>query len=313
MKKNERLNKMLRYINQKQTFSLKDLMKEFQISKRTALRDIASLEEIGVPLYVEYGRYGGYRLLRSTTLPPISFTTQEVFALYFAMQVLQSFASSPFQISFQSINEKFLEEISPKQREQIESFKKRVAFYHIEQTHECTFLGEILIASVQNKVLKINYTTPQKTTIRSIQPISIYAMKGYWYCQAYDIDKKAYRVFRCDRIQSLEVIDRDPIIDLKNINIRNAQCLWEPSKQAIRFKCSITASGVEKFKHQQFPSMKVINEGENMYLEGTYEPWEMDFIIPYLASFGKSIRIDTPVSLKERLKEYYLDLIQHHS
>lgn len=48
MKKVERLNQMLRFINQKQIFTLKDLMDEFQISKRTALRDITSLEEMGV-------------------------------------------------------------------------------------------------------------------------------------------------------------------------------------------------------------------------------------------------------------------------
>jgi predicted DNA-binding transcriptional regulator YafY len=311
MKKVERLNQMLRFINQKQMFTLKDLMNEFQISKRTALRDIAALEEMGVPLFVDYGRYGGYRLLKSMTLPPISFMNQEVFALYFAMQALQSFASSPFQISFHSINQKFLESVSPKQREQIENFQKRVAFYHTEQTHECVYLEELLLAAVQNKVLNIHYTTPKQTTIRCIQPISIYAMKGYWYCQAYDLDKTAYRVFRCDRITSLEVVDHEHVVDLKDVNIHNAHSLWEATEQAIHFRCSITATGVEIFKQQQFPSMKVMKEDENMYLTGTYESTEMNFIIPYLASFGKSIKIIEPPSLKERLKEYYLDLINH--
>lgn len=43
--------------------------------------------------------------------------------LYFAMQAFQCFASTSFQISFDSINKKFLESVSPKQREQIEIFK----------------------------------------------------------------------------------------------------------------------------------------------------------------------------------------------
>ena len=68
--KSERMNQMLRYINQKQQFTLQDLMQEFQISKRTAIRDIASLEELGAPIYAEYGRYGGYRLLQQMQLPP---------------------------------------------------------------------------------------------------------------------------------------------------------------------------------------------------------------------------------------------------
>ena len=38
-------------------------MKTFGISKSTALRDIEALKNLGVPLYVENGRYGGYRVL----------------------------------------------------------------------------------------------------------------------------------------------------------------------------------------------------------------------------------------------------------
>ncbi|WP_408010066.1 helix-turn-helix transcriptional regulator [Pseudalkalibacillus sp. A8] len=311
MKKAERLNEMLRFINQKQSFTLKDLMYEFQISKRTALRDISSLEEMGAPLYAEHGRFGGYRLLNSITLPPVFFTSQEVFALYFAMQALKSFASTPFQISYRSIHEKFLQEISQRHCEQIESLQQRVAFYHTEQMYECPQLEGILLAATQNKVLNIIYITPSKTTNRSIQPISIYAMNGYWYCQAYDLDKRAYRVFRCDRIQSLEESDHKPLEDLKDINIQNVHTLWKPTEKAIRFKCSITVTGVEKFKRQKFPSMKVVEEDEKLYLVGTYEPKESNFIIQYMASFGKSIRIIEPASLKDRLKEYYLDMIQH--
>lgn len=80
-------------------------------------------------LFAEYGRYGGYRLIKTMTLPPISFTNHEVFALYFAMQALSSFVSIPFQISFRSINKKFLDSVSSKQREQIENLQKRVSFF----------------------------------------------------------------------------------------------------------------------------------------------------------------------------------------
>lgn len=37
----------------KKNFNLNDLIGEFDISRSTALRDISSLEELGVPLYSE--------------------------------------------------------------------------------------------------------------------------------------------------------------------------------------------------------------------------------------------------------------------
>ncbi|MFZ4453900.1 helix-turn-helix transcriptional regulator [Salibacterium aidingense] len=311
MKKGERLNQMLRFINQKQQFTLKDLMSEFQISKRTALRDITSLEDIGIPLYVEYGRYGGYRLVNSMTLPPISFTSQEVFALYFAMQVLQNFASTPFQISFRSIHEKFLEGVPADLRGQIENFRERVAFYPGEQTHECDYLEDLLLTAAQNNVIKIRYEAPKQMTIRWIQPIAIYAMKSWWYCQAYDLDKGAYRVFRCDRITALEIVNHEGAVDLKDVNLHNAQSLWQPTKQAVPFTCILTSEGVEIFNKEPYPSMEVVTENGIMYLKGTYEPAELHFMISYLAGFGKSIKIIDPVSLREQLKDYYLDVIDH--
>ena len=51
MKKAERLNQELIFLGNKQGFQLKDLMKEFQISKRTALRDVEELEAMGVCLF----------------------------------------------------------------------------------------------------------------------------------------------------------------------------------------------------------------------------------------------------------------------
>ncbi len=309
MKKSERINQMLRFINQKQHFTLQDLMHEFQISKRTALRDIASLEEMGAPIYAEYGRYGGYRLLNQMPLPPISFNSQEIYALYFAMQALRSFSNLPFQVSFRSIHEKFINELSESQRQDIERMQNRVSFRHTEQIRDSAHLEILLMASVKNIILKIDYQKAHQKSTRNIQPISIYSMKGYWYCQAYDMHKKAYRVFRCDRITSAELTNIQPLEELNEITIQNAHSIWKPSEQAVQFKCLISPAGVEQFQQEHYPSMKLIHETENTYIIGWYEPNEVDFIIKYLAGFGRSIKIIEPIILKEKLRQYYRDLL----
>lgn len=311
MKKSERLNQMLRFINRQQHFTLQDLMQEFQISKRTALRDVASLEELGAPIYAEYGRYGGYRLLHQMPLPPISFSSQEIYALYFAMQALRSFSNLPFQVSFHSIHEKFISELSESQRQEIERMQNRISFRHTEQIKDSAHLEMLLMAAVKNSVLKIEYQKAHQKSTRHIQPLSIYSMKGYWYCQSYDIDKKAYRVFRCDRIMSAELTDIPPLENLNEMNMQNAHSLWKPSEQALQFKCTVTQTGIEHFQQEHYPSMKLVHKTESTFIIGWYEPNEVDFIIKYLAGFGKSIRIIEPTILKEKLRQYYRDLLDH--
>lgn len=47
-------------------------METFAISKSTALRDIQELETLGMSLYVENGRYGGYRVLQKRCCRPFT-------------------------------------------------------------------------------------------------------------------------------------------------------------------------------------------------------------------------------------------------
>lgn len=56
MNRSERLNDMMRYLNDKNSLKLKDITTKYSISKSTALRDIQSLEEIGMPIYSRFDR-----------------------------------------------------------------------------------------------------------------------------------------------------------------------------------------------------------------------------------------------------------------
>lgn len=322
MKKTERLHHMLRFINHKQHFTLHDLMQEFQISKRTALRDIASLEEMGAPIYVEYGRYGGYRLLQQMQLPPISFNTNELHALYFAMQALRSFTSLPFRTTFESVHKKFMAALSDRQQENIHNMQQRVAFKHTEQIKDSAHLELLLNAAVQQMVIQITYhdknathdqsetVSKTKTSTRIIQPIALYSIKGYWYCQSYDLKKKAYRVFRCDRIISAVLTEIEPVAHLTDIHSEHLRSLWKPSEQAISFQCKISEAGMDQFQQNHYPSMRLEEQDGFYLLVGTYEPHELEFIVSYLAGYGTSIKIVEPEMLKESLRQYYLNLLE---
>ena len=98
MNKSERLNDMMLYLNGKNYFNLKDLMIRYQISKSTALRDVEALENIGMPIYSEYGRNGRYGILKNKLLSPIIFRINEVYALYFAKLTLRGYQTKPFHL-----------------------------------------------------------------------------------------------------------------------------------------------------------------------------------------------------------------------
>lgn len=107
MNKSERLNDMMLFLNDKNSFNLRDLMDKYSISKSTALRDVESLERIGMPIYSQHGRNGYYGILRNRLLSPIVFNLDEVFALYFSMLTLRAYETTPFHLSVEKLKEKF--------------------------------------------------------------------------------------------------------------------------------------------------------------------------------------------------------------
>ena len=152
MKKSERLNDMLIYLNDKKSFHLKSIMERYSISKSTALRDIQSLEEIGMPIYSRPGRNGYYGILPNRLLSPIVFTIDEVYALYFSMQTLTAYQSTPFHLSIEKLKQKFEACIS---EERIKALRKMELIFNLgsyQSKNECNCLKDILQMAVEESV-----------------------------------------------------------------------------------------------------------------------------------------------------------------
>ncbi|MFD1888460.1 helix-turn-helix transcriptional regulator [Paenibacillus wenxiniae] len=311
MKKAERLQQIQRYVYRQRRFTLAELMQQFGISRRTAIRDVEALEEIGVPLYAEHGRYGGYRVLDTATLPPISFTAREVLALYFSMQALESFSGAAFGVSFGSINAKFLDIVSPSQQTQIEQFRDRVAFYHHMEAEPGACLEELLLAAADQRVVQISYHSGHRASERRIQPFAVYVMDGYWYCRSYDMDKEQYRVFRCDRILSISRMEEQTGEIFADMDLHSAPTLRQPTSEAIRFHCTLPELTDERrLRARLLPSMQLEHTEQGWQLAGSYEPEEKGFILVYLTSLGTVLSKVEPMELKNGLMAHYRKLME---
>src|SRR5438128_1333849 len=58
-----------------------ELANRLEVDVRTVRRYITTLQDIGIPIEAEIGRYGGYALHPGFKLPPLMFTDEEVLVL----------------------------------------------------------------------------------------------------------------------------------------------------------------------------------------------------------------------------------------
>ncbi|MFE3576361.1 helix-turn-helix transcriptional regulator [Lysinibacillus sp. NPDC059133] len=307
MKKSERLNDMIRYLNSREYFNLSDLMAKYNISKSTALRDISSLEQLGMPIFAEHGRHGRYGILKNRLLSPIIFTIDEVYALYFAMLTLESYQSTPFHLSVHKLNEKFENCLSNNQIQQIHKMKKVLQF-EVNQHHNVSrFLDKILKSILNESSCKIQYLKNNEQKSYHVQFFKISARFGQWYATGIEFDTHKFKVFRCDKITFIEELNSQLSID--ELISRSLEIYQ--SEKSIDFEVEILAQAKDIFYKEHYPSMK-LEIGDKTVVKGFYNPGEEEFIANYFMRYGHSVISVRPESLKQIIQDKIESLFNHY-
>ncbi|EAC8016050.1 YafY family transcriptional regulator [Listeria monocytogenes] len=309
MKKSERLNDMMLFLNDKNVFQLRDIMTKYDISRSTAIRDVKSLEEIGMPIYSERGRNGHYQVLRNRLLSPIVFNIDEVFALYFSMLTLKAYETTPFHLSVEKLKTKFERCLSAEKIEMLRKTEEVFSLGYIKHNNQCEFLDVILQFTMEEKVCQINYDKKGIEKTYVVQFYNISSAYGQWYVTSYNFETKRMQVFRCDRILELEenhAFEAKKLTDLKS----ETDYLYK-KKDAINFEVEIASNGVDLFFKENYPSMKLNQEQGRNVIRGFYNRGEEPFIINYLLGFGDKINMVQPDSLKEMLLNELKSLQNH--
>ncbi|EPW6376380.1 helix-turn-helix transcriptional regulator [Listeria monocytogenes] len=309
MKKSERLNDMMLFLNDKNVFQLSDIMTKYDISRSTAIRDVKSLEEIGMPIYSERGRNGHYQVLRNRLLSPIVFNIDEVFALYFSMLTLKAYETTPFHLSVEKLKTKFERCLSAEKIEMLRKTEEVFSLGYIKHNNQCEFLDVILQFTMEEKVCQINYDKKGIEKTYVVQFYNISSAYGQWYVTSYNFETKRMQVFRCDRILELEenhAFEAKKLTDLKS----ETDYLYK-KKDAINFEVEIASNGVDLFFKENYPSMKLNQEQGRNVIRGFYNRGEEPFIINYLLGFDDKINMVQPDSLKEMLLNELKSLQNH--
>src|SRR5690349_16870199 len=96
LKRTDRLMAILIALQQRPE-TAQSLADKFEVSKRTVLRDMQSLSEMGIPLYSITGPKGGFRLMEGFQLPPLQLDSQEALTVLFALRAVARIADAPFK------------------------------------------------------------------------------------------------------------------------------------------------------------------------------------------------------------------------
>src|SRR5919199_4355861 len=109
-------------------WSATELAGRFGVSPRTIYRDVETLSALGVPVYAEMGRAGGFRLLQGYFLPPVMFTVGEAVSLLLGLTLPRGLRSKPFAAELGTAEQKLLAAVPEGLRATLAEARKVVGF-----------------------------------------------------------------------------------------------------------------------------------------------------------------------------------------
>ena len=204
MSRSTRLLELLIVLQTATRFTVADMAANFAVSRRTMLRDLQALSEMGVPLAASPGPGGGYTLIRDRNLLPLSLTAEEAIGIVLSYEAFQQHTQSPFTTQSLSAVTKLRNAMPAETLHQLDRIHEHVVVVQPAPNYEAPLLADILQASLARVHLLIEYESMTRVATRLIYPYGLYSAQGFWYCACYDYERQASIALRVDRIRTLQ-------------------------------------------------------------------------------------------------------------
>lgn len=186
-----------------------ELAEEVGVSRRTLLRDLATLRDRGMPISGDAGPGGGIRLEGDRGLAAVHLSLSEVVALWLAARLSQGASDLPWGQAAMSGLAKLLGSVPMAKARALRALCRRVVVGQPASAKIRAGAGRSspgLLALFEEAFsaglgLGFHYTDREgRTSNRRIEPHGLLVEPPVWYILARDVEKGEPRTFRMDRI-----------------------------------------------------------------------------------------------------------------
>ena len=310
MKKTERINTLMRYINNRSQFTISEIMEEFNVSRSTAIRDIREIETMGLPLVAEVGRSGGYSVLRNAVLPSVQFTNDEVKALFVAFLATKN-QQLPFLKSRITLTEKLIGLLSIAQQDDLILLNEILLFQGTNPTNPdildmsdlpLPIFDKLIHVLMSNRYLQLTIKEEHQKNIYSIYLLHLYQENGVWFIEGFDLDLLSQRIFPISQLEDVTSYENNDILSEKEIlEILHAK------ESPYNVRLSLGPKAVNQFKKYHPFKVKIFYTNP-FQLSGFCKlnvditsSKEIEEIVNWLLFLGEDIQIQ---KLPEEIKKY---------
>ena len=200
----ERLLAIVMILLSKESVVGKELAERFDVSLRTIYRDIASINEAGIPIITSPGVGGGIAMMKSYKVTKGIFTRSDLASMMMGL----GFASSAFSHEEIAHTLAKIASMVPKEHEQEIGFRANQIMFDaadwIGGYNLRPKLEQIRAALDGRKRLTFQYWNRQgEKTLREVEPHQLLLKANRWYLQGFCVRKQDFRLFNISRMAEI--------------------------------------------------------------------------------------------------------------
>ncbi|MGL5378838.1 helix-turn-helix transcriptional regulator [Clostridium sp.] len=318
MAKIDNMMSILWMLSSDKKVTAKQIAEKLEINIRTVYRYIDVLSASGVPIISDTGHNGGYSLLNDFIKAPLFFDTEEQSALLHASILAKE-------------NGYFLDEALHKATSKLKMYsnqkQEEILTKHLIGFEVIKPVGKISIESILKKLensianelaVEINYRTgsEEKSKCRIINPYGIVHWNNNWYIVAFCQMRNEIRSFRVDRISSVietsNAFNRPKDFSASEFFIKGIVTEIKDESNLILLVIEGSINALDNLCQHWFLGYYLEERTPNKVIFKLQEEVMCTYIPNMLFPYGKSIQVIEPLSLRNKMVESLLELINHY-
>ena len=290
------------------------LAERLEVDVRSVRRYITMLQDLGIPIEAERGRYGSYRLLRGFKLPPLMFTEDEALALTLGLLATKRLGMTMATPAAEGALAKLDRVLPEALRERVQSIQETLILANsssdqYRSTPNSSIVLTLSTATQQEKRVWMRYQSGQAAqTERDVDPYGLIFHAGLWYAVGYCHLRQDLRVFRLDRVLKAELLKetftRPP--DFNSLEHLRHSIANMPGTYKIEVLLDMSKEEAER---QVSPTMATLDQVQGGVMLRCYTQ-ELSWMAHYLVSLHCPFIIHEPLELHKALRTVAQEIIQ---
>jgi predicted DNA-binding transcriptional regulator YafY len=282
-------------------FTVEEMATEFGVSRRTMLRDLQAVSEMGVPLAATPGPHGGYSLIASARMPPLTLSVDEAIGIVISYESFLRYSETPFEEQSLSAITKLRNAMPPDVVRRLDDVHSHVAIVGPHRSFAAPELAALLAASIDGVHLRLKYSSRSRVSERLVFPLGLYAATGFWYLACFDYPRKALLSLRADRVEAaerVEGLERPTHVTLRAY----LDSYHQGATDLVSLRATVNRSVAYSFDFQNLFGEVEIGEDGTGHLEEQIPLSEVDFFAARLVAMGPGILVESPPKLIEAMR-----------